>query len=717
MPDYDFRSLSPTDFEALACDLLNEELGLRLRSYPAGPDQGIDLRQVGPDGSTTIGQCKHYPRTDRAKFLSAVRAEARKPAREQADRYLFVTSFELTARLEKEVAEILGIPVHDVWGPQVLNDALGRHDRIERRHFKLWLSSTLVLDRMKHAGQWHRSEVLLEDITEQGRYWVETPAYTQVQEFLRDHGLSIITGAPGVGKTFLANMITLNAANDGWEIIDLGRRADPAEVWRQDKRQFFYHDDFLGQAELEPDARELAPDLLRFIASVRRNRDSKRLVMTTRAQVLRQAEQAKSERLRELADDPARFVLSLNEYDEPTRREILANHLYFCGLSEGEHKAAIADRRLVKIVRHPSYYPRLIEEATCRLVGELTAEQILTQLLETLDHPDKLWRVSFDALSPTAREIVLTLATLGVRPVSLAEIHDLVGEKDPWIWDRALRSLEPTWIRIVDNDYERSANLASPGCRDHVLGRLDNIEFAEDRVRRMRQGDRSRRVEQMLALGQAAGLINSGLGGHTAARRPKLRKVLENQQDLLAELVETRREGWDLFGLVPAEQLRALRDTAMVLTAFGSSTNTGWFLERVRELIGDSDFRLPPAGALTLAAWLSRLPAADLAARDGLVEDLIRAALAQARTPRDLDAYEDLPVELHRTGVHREARERAAQIIDAEHERLLAEVLDPEGLADLAGELHHRAEWYGHELHLGQLCDRIDDLREAAREA
>ena len=59
MADYDFRSLSPHDFELLCRDLLQKHLGVRLESFTTGRDSGIDFRYRGA-GENLIVQCKHY---------------------------------------------------------------------------------------------------------------------------------------------------------------------------------------------------------------------------------------------------------------------------------------------------------------------------------------------------------------------------------------------------------------------------------------------------------------------------------------------------------------------------------------------------------------------------------------------------------------------------------------------------------------------------------
>ena len=60
MPNYDFRTLSPVDFEILVRDLLQEELLIRFESFKTGQDQGIDLRYWESNDRSIIIQCKHF---------------------------------------------------------------------------------------------------------------------------------------------------------------------------------------------------------------------------------------------------------------------------------------------------------------------------------------------------------------------------------------------------------------------------------------------------------------------------------------------------------------------------------------------------------------------------------------------------------------------------------------------------------------------------------
>ena len=69
MPDYDFRQLSPIDFEILVRDVLQVKLGVILENFKAGKDQGIDLRYCATKNETLVVQCKHYAESGYAPLL------------------------------------------------------------------------------------------------------------------------------------------------------------------------------------------------------------------------------------------------------------------------------------------------------------------------------------------------------------------------------------------------------------------------------------------------------------------------------------------------------------------------------------------------------------------------------------------------------------------------------------------------------------------------
>jgi hypothetical protein len=59
MPEYDFQSLSSSDFQIVSRDLLQKKLGVVLESFGPGKDKGVDFRLRDPTGRIVV-QCKHY---------------------------------------------------------------------------------------------------------------------------------------------------------------------------------------------------------------------------------------------------------------------------------------------------------------------------------------------------------------------------------------------------------------------------------------------------------------------------------------------------------------------------------------------------------------------------------------------------------------------------------------------------------------------------------
>src|SRR6266567_2199153 len=565
MPDYDFLSLSPIDFEHLSRDVLNADLGLRLQSYPAGRDNGIDLRQADADGQIIVAQCKHYLESDPRTFLRAVAKEGNRGKTLKVDRYLFVTSRPITPPQQDEILKKLtGLPVaeDDIWGQDALNAALGRHREVERRHIKLWISSTEVLDTLINSGQWQRGKALLADLAERARLWVHTSAYDAVLDMLEREGVCILTGPPGVGKTFLAEMALLAAAQVGWQMVHVVDNIEGA--WRalrdDDSAQIFYYNDFLGREPHIVTSKSEASSLNSFITRVRQLKRSKRLIMTTPERYLNQAADGASNPLADLARLPSRYSLRIEAYDLDTRARILFNHLYFSALPLEERDRLAIDNRLISIVEHPSYSPRLVDVGV-RFSLTLTGDDIVTTLGRVLENPADMWQESFRLSSALERQILLTLAALPYRPWSVDLIRELVAPTDALNWTPALHTLEMTWLEITGKAADRLVSFANPGCRDYLLGVLDDTAVALDQL------DRVRLLPQLVSLVESAGLSEPPHRlGATPARAELARALTSRRDQVLTQLQQfTETELASASG--PTSRLRTLYDAATVLLA------------------------------------------------------------------------------------------------------------------------------------------------------
>jgi Restriction endonuclease len=151
---YDFRTLSPLDFEELVRDLLQAELHLRMESFGPGRDLGIDFRFATASGKAIV-QAKHFLDSGTAALIRIARQENHKVAKLSPARYLSATSASLTPSTKTRLQQAMPdapLAEDDIFGRADLNNLLRRHAEVERKHFKLWLASTTVLERLLHSG-------------------------------------------------------------------------------------------------------------------------------------------------------------------------------------------------------------------------------------------------------------------------------------------------------------------------------------------------------------------------------------------------------------------------------------------------------------------------------------------------------------------------------------------------------------------------------------
>jgi hypothetical protein len=180
----------------LARDLLQAHWGITLENFKSGKDTGIDLRAVtlerfesGKDGGIDlryaaapgkiIVQCKHYVRTGLTGLLRDIKKEAVKVRHLQPSRYVLVTSVPLSPTDKTAIIEIIGSDVlapGDVIGQEGLNNFLNQHPEIEGKHFKLWLASRAVLDRVLHNAAVTRSEFKVRQVYQEARRYVHSDA-------------------------------------------------------------------------------------------------------------------------------------------------------------------------------------------------------------------------------------------------------------------------------------------------------------------------------------------------------------------------------------------------------------------------------------------------------------------------------------------------------------------------------------------------------------
>lgn len=488
MSSYTFHNLSDADLEDLACDLLSEELGLSFQSFTQGRDGGIDLLHGARIANSTIVQCKHYRRSPYSTLRSKLTLEEKpKLSRLNPSRLILATSLPLTPQNKLELLSILSphcTSMHDIYARDDLNALLRRHPHIEQTHYKLWLTSTSVLQRVLQNGIAVWNAMTESEIEQKLSLYVQTPAYDTAMQILGRYNYCILSGIPGIGKTTLAQVLATRLMEDGHELIAVQDSVQNAFTMLDlTRKQVVYYDDFLGQTSItERLGKNEDHGISRLLHEACRNKNLK-VILTTREYILRDAKKT-YEPLNRAGLDVAKCTITVEDYTRPLRARILYNHLYFSRLSADYSAEILRNKNYRHIIDHRGYSPRIVHGMTfgAGSIG-VPPDRYVEKFLEVLDNPKLLWQSAFnDQLDANARAILYCLGTcdnwIGYEELYAAWCGLCKGVsigsplESRHIFHNAMKQLEGSFTRSTKDRHRVAIDFHNPSIKDFVRRRI-----------------------------------------------------------------------------------------------------------------------------------------------------------------------------------------------------------------------------------------------------
>jgi adenylate kinase family enzyme len=436
MIDYDFSTLNDKEFENLSIDLISKDKDKRFERFKAGKDGGIDGRFYCNEDSQEIVQCKHYLKTGFNGLISSLKKKNDKGINEidkvkklTPAKYIFVTSLPLSAENKKTIKELFDPYIKndsDIYGQEDLNQILGNHPDIEKRHYKLWLNSIVVLDRIINNAIESRSEFLLEDIKEKSKYYVVTENHNKAIEKLENSHIIIIAGEPGIGKTTLAEHLALWYVEKDYKFYNIENSINEAEsIYKRDEKQIFYFDDFLGANYLNAIEDKKDSHIVKFIDRVKRDK-IKRFILTSRTNIFNQG-LALSDTFKSKNIENEEFIIKIESLKNIDKAYILYNYIWHSDLDEEFIDEIYIDNRYTQIIKHKNFNPRLIEFITDIKkiqLGKIKAKNYWVYVLEKLNNPQDVWLKAFDKDSDEFNRILVILTVFNGNRIEENKLRD-----------------------------------------------------------------------------------------------------------------------------------------------------------------------------------------------------------------------------------------------------------------------------------------------------
>lgn len=276
-----------------------------------------------------------------------------------------------------------------------MNSFLSKRENqdIVERNYKLWITSTTVLDILFNNAIKGRSLSTIRDIEEKAYKYVITENHNKGLKILQENNVIILTGEPGIGKTTLADNLAIYYISKGYEFCDIEENISEAEsLFRENeyKKILFYCDDFLGSNMYDAINNKKDSHIVKFINRIRKD-NSKKFILTSRTSILNKAFSL-SHNFQNYKIRDNEFLLTIKNLTKIDKANILYNHMYHSKLPKQFIDVIYEDKRYKDIIEHRNFNPRIIEFITnSSVIGNIEYNDYWTYINKSLNNPEIIW--------------------------------------------------------------------------------------------------------------------------------------------------------------------------------------------------------------------------------------------------------------------------------------------------------------------------------------
>ena len=367
-----------------------------------------------------------------------------------------------------------------------LNDSVNLE--VLKKHYKLWIESTGILQEIGNTNVFIDCETLLADIESEKNLFVKTSAFDSALKCLQNNNTLCITGNPGVGKTITSKMLVLHYAAEKYKVRFSTNVTDLDELKRSlsrnpDVKEIILVDDCFGQAyfNMKESQNEELLSLINYVNASK----NKLLILNSRITILQEAKERKPELLKCFEGKRCRvYTLDMNAIDDFEKAKILYNHIAFNGMNKEYFAEIKKDKRYYDIIKHPNYTPRIIEFiSNPNRYKSILPVDYYDFIKRQLNNPKEIWKDEYERrLKKVDRLLLLTLYSLSDSVVDEEKVkrcfeYRLSQETniDTTInqYEAALSRLLDGFVQLFYENNSKTISMVNPSVNDYLDGRMN----------------------------------------------------------------------------------------------------------------------------------------------------------------------------------------------------------------------------------------------------